>query len=134
MDTSLDHLTPEFRPLAMELIARCIEARIPVVIINTLRSPAEQEAELLAGNSWTTHSKHLPQPPSGLSDAIDIAPMSQYTIHGPIKVEWNSKDPNWTIIGSIGTKLGLRWGVSFPKPDLGHFEYVRHGPSLVTAA
>lgn len=134
MDTSLDHLTPEFRPLAMELIARCVEARIPVVIINTLRTPAQQETELLEGNSWTKNSKHLPQPPSGLSDAIDIAPMSQYTGHGAIKIDWNPKDPNWAIIGSIGMKLGLRWGNNFPKPDLGHFEYVRHGPPLTMSA
>jgi D-alanyl-D-alanine carboxypeptidase len=124
VDTSLDHLAPEFRPLALELIAQCIQQRIQIVIINTLRTPAEQAAELASGNSWTSNSKHLPQPPSGLSQAIDIAPLSQYTEHGASKIDWDDDDLNWDLIGAIGIKLGLRWGKSFPKPDLGHFEYV----------
>jgi D-alanyl-D-alanine carboxypeptidase len=130
VDTSLDHLAPEFRPLAFELIARCVEARIPIVIINTLRTSAEQAAELAAGNSWTPNSKHLPQPPSGLSLAIDIAPLAQYTEHGESKIDWDDSDSNWNLIGAIGIKLGLRWGKSFPKPDLGHFEYVKPNEQL----
>ena len=124
MDTSLDHLTPEFRPLAMELIARCVESGIHVVIINTLRSKAEQQAAIASGSSWTTKSKHLPQAPSGLSDAIDIAPLAQYIQHGSVKVNWNGSDPAWAKMIAIGEAIGLRSGKSFPKPDLGHFEYV----------
>jgi D-alanyl-D-alanine carboxypeptidase len=124
VDTSLDHLAPEFKPLAMELIARCIAERIQVVVINTLRTPAEQAAELASGNSWTSNSKHLPQPPSGLSQAIDLAPLGMYQERGPDKIDWDDSDPSWDSIGAIGVKIGLRWGKSFPKPDLGHFEYV----------
>jgi D-alanyl-D-alanine carboxypeptidase len=132
LDTSLDHLTPEFKPLAMELIARCIEARCPVVIVNTLRDAAQQQANIIAGVSWTSNSKHLPQPPSMLSDAIDLAPISQYVEHGSMKVNWDVNDPAWSIMGVAGMRLGLRWGAKFPKPDMGHFEYVRAKPVQTT--
>lgn len=124
MDTSLDHLTPEMKPLAMELLARCVEARIPIIIVNTLRTVEEQETEVALGNSWTSHSKHLPQPPSMMSDAIDIAPLKAMGI-----IDWSDKNPNWVKIIAIGERLGLRSGKNFPKPDLGHFEYVRAAPT-----
>lgn len=125
MDTSLDHLTPEMKPLAMELLARCVERRIFVVIIRTLTTPEEEQAEIDAGNSWTHHSLHLPQPPSGLSDAIDVAPLLQYLEKGGVQIDWDNNDPNWTKIIAIGESLGLHSGKNFPKPDLGHFQRVK---------
>jgi len=118
MSRALDDLSPVFKPLAMALLARCVEAQIPVIIVDTLRTQAEHSANLAKGVSWTKHSKHL----DGL--AIDICPYAQYDLHGRDKLQWDGGDPIWFRIGAIGEKLGLRWGGRWSTPDLGHFEYV----------
>lgn len=116
MSRRLNDLDPRFRPLAIELLARCVESGIMVMIVDTLRTPAEHAANLAAGTSWTTRSKHL----DGL--AIDIAPYDQYNLYGPDKLKWSAADPIWERIGAIGKSLGLRWGGKWKIPDLGHFE------------
>jgi hypothetical protein len=118
MSRALNDLSPRFRPLAFELLARCVEARIPVVIVDTLRTPEEHAANLAKGASWTKHSKHLD------GDAIDVCPFAQYDAHGPDKLLWDAGDPIWRTIGALGEALGLRWGGRWTIPDLGHFEYV----------
>jgi peptidoglycan L-alanyl-D-glutamate endopeptidase CwlK len=114
---SLDDLAPAFKPLAMELLARCVEQGIAVMVIDTLRTPEEHAANLVSGVSWTTHSKHL----DGL--AIDICPYQAYQLHGADKLQWDPADPAWTAIGRIGEELGLRWGGRWKQRDLGHFEH-----------
>jgi peptidoglycan L-alanyl-D-glutamate endopeptidase CwlK len=116
MSRQLDDLDSSFRPLAIELVARCVEAGIPVMIIDTLRTREEHEANLAKGVSWTKHSKHL----DGL--AIDICPYDTYQLHGPDKLQWNAGDPVWQEIGAIGESLGLRWGGRWKQKDMGHFE------------
>lgn len=106
------------KPLAMELLARCVEAGFAVFIVDTLRTAAEHRANLAKGVSWTKHSKHLD------GDAIDLCPFEQYALHGPDKLNWDSADPVWQKIGVIGEALGLRWGGRWKQADLGHFEYV----------
>lgn len=118
MSRALDDLSPRFRPLAMELLARTVEAGIPVLVVDTLRTPAEHAANLAKGVSWTVHSKHLD------GDAIDIVPYSVYDLHGPDKLQWDAGDPIWQKLGAIGERLGLRWGGRWKQKDMGHFEYV----------
>lgn len=117
MSRKLDDLSPRFRPLAVELLARCVEAGIYVLIVDTLRTPAEHAANLANGVSWTKHSKHLD------GDAIDICPYETYQLKGPDKLAWND-GPTWQRIGALGKALGLRWGGDWAQKDLGHFEYV----------
>src|SRR3990167_4012570 len=114
----LDDLDPRLKPLVFELLARSIEAGIPVMIIDTLRTPEEHAANLAKGVSWTKHSKHL----DGL--AIDVCPYSVFMIDGPDKLQWDASAPQWTIICEIGEKLGLRWGGRWIKKDMGHFEFI----------
>lgn len=118
MSRRLDDLSPRFKPLAMELLARCVEVGIAVMILDTLRTPAEHAANLAKGVSWTPHSKHLD------GDAIDICPYYQYSLHGEDKLQWDGADPAWATIGRIGEDLGLRWGGRWTQRDWGHFEYV----------
>lgn len=118
MSRALDDLSPRFRPLAMELLARCVEQGIAVAIVDTLRTPAEHAANLAAGVSWTNRSKHLD------GDAIDICPYATWSAHGPDKLNWDGADPIWAKLGAIGESLGLRWGGRWKVKDLGHFEYV----------
>jgi len=116
MSRALNDLDGRFRPLAIELIARCAEAEIPVLIVETLRSAEQHAINLARGVSWTLHSKHL----DGL--AIDICPYLVYDLHGPDKLEWQTEDPVWQRLGAIGERLGLRWGGRWTQKDMGHFE------------
>jgi len=112
----LDDLSPRFRPLAVMLLARLVEAGIPILIIDTLRTPAEHAANLANGVSWTTKSKHL------TGDAIDICPYAVFDMAGPAKLLWDAGHPVWAKIGAIGEALGLRWGGRWKQKDMGHFE------------
>jgi hypothetical protein len=110
------------RPLAVEFLARLVEAGIHVMVIDTLRTPEEHAENLKKGVSWTKRSRHLD------GDAIDVCPFETYALHGPDKLQWNTDDPIWTRIGKIGEACGLRWGGRFgppAKPDYGHFEVPR---------
>lgn len=107
------------RPLADKFLAKLMEARIPVMIVDTLRTVEEQKANVAKGVSWTMNSKHL------TGDAIDVAPYDIYDLHGPDKAEWDDEDPIWQKIGPIGQSCGLTWGVvkaNGKRIDLGHFQ------------
>lgn len=119
MSRKLDDLSPRFRPLAMEFLARLVEAGIHVLIVDTLRTPAEHQANLAKGVSWTARSKHL------TGDAMDVVPYSVWTSEpGGDKVSWNSQDPAYATLGAIAESLGLRWGGRWKQRDMGHVEYV----------
>ena len=115
MSRALDDLSPRFRPLAIELLARFTEAKIPVLIVDTLRTPEEHAENLRRGVSWTKHSKHLD------GDAIDVVPYDVYQLNGPDKLQWGAS-PAWAVMGRIGEALGLRWGGRWSIPDYAHFE------------
>lgn len=119
MSRALDDLDPRFLPLAAMLLARTVEANIPVMIINTRRTAEEQAVHVANGTSWVKHSKHQ----DGL--AIDICPWLIFKEYGDSKLNWVASDPIWTKLGAIGERLGLRWGGRWrDTPDLGHFEYM----------
>jgi peptidoglycan L-alanyl-D-glutamate endopeptidase CwlK len=120
----LDDLDPRFRPVAVEFLARCVEAGIPVLIVDTLRTPEEHAENLRRGVSWVTRSKHL----DGL--AIDVAPYETYALYGPDKLKWDAGDPVWTKLGKLGEMLGLRWGGRWQVKDMGHFEWVTPTPGV----
>lgn len=119
MSQALNDLDPTFRPLAVELLAKLTEAKLPVLIVETRRTPEQHAINLANGTSWTMHSKHL----DGL--AIDLVPYSLYTLApGGDKLEWDNAAPAWQTIGRIGKALGLRWGGDWQQKDMGHLEYV----------
>ena len=117
MSRKLDDLSGRFRPLAMALLARLTEHGIQVMIVDTLRTPAEHQQNLANGSSWVKHSKHLD------GDAMDICPYDIYSLHGADKLQWDATQPVWTKIGLIGESVGLKWGGRWTKRDMGHFEY-----------
>jgi hypothetical protein len=125
MSRLLNELDYRLKNVAFELLARCAEAGIPVMVITTSRTIEEQTDAVARGVSWTMNSKHLPQPPDGKSLAIDICPYEQFQLHGPDKLQWSADDPAWQQIGKIGEALGLKWGVikDGTRLDLGHFEW-----------
>lgn len=124
MSRALNDLHHSFRPMAIELCARIVEARIAILIVDTLRTMEEHQENLRRGTSWTTRSRHL----DGL--AIDLCPYHSYALHGPDKLQWDAKDPVWQRMGDIGRGLGLKWGVwaknsrgVLTNIDPGHFEH-----------
>lgn len=116
MDKQLDSLQQLMRQRTFEFLSRLIEANIPVMIINTLRTKAEQDINIANGVSWTKNSKHL------IGNAIDICPYSIFQEHGDDKLQWDANDPIWNKIGAIGESCGLKWGGRWIQKDLGHFE------------
>lgn len=120
MSRRLDDLSPAMRLKAFELLARCVEQGIAVFIVDTLRTPEEQAANVKKGVSLTTNSRHL------TGDAIDLAPFEQYALHGADKLQWDAGDPVWRKMGLIGESIGLVWGGRWQQlRDLGHFELPR---------
>ena len=107
MSRALDDLIPPMRLKAFELIARAAEQGIPLFIVDTLRTQAEQAINVAKKVSWTMNSRHL------TGRAIDVVPYELYTAApGGDKLSWNVKDPRWPILGAIGEGLGLEWGGS----------------------
>lgn len=119
MGKSLDALTSYFRPQVDEFLGACEAAGILLTIIDTDRTPSEQEQKLAQGVSWTQNSKHLPQPPEGKSEAIDVCPTAYLTVKN-----WNPTGPLWSQIGAIGESCGMFWGGQWSShPDPGHFQW-----------
>lgn len=118
MSRKLDDLSPAMKLKAFELLGRLTEARIPVLIVDTKRTPEEHRRNLDLGVSWTTHSRHLD------GDAIDVCPFEEYAINGRQKLHWG-KHAKWDQIGAIGEACGLVWGGRWKQRDLGHFELPR---------
>jgi hypothetical protein len=125
MGKDLSELATYFLPQVVELLERLTEAGLEPVIEDTGRNFAEQERKLNLGVSWTTKSKHLPQPPEMKSEAIDIVPracMAEKFWGWTGKVE--TSHPHWGRLIEIVEALGLKSGVHFPHPDPGHCEYI----------
>ncbi len=105
---NLDDLDSRFRPIAESVIADCLSAGVPVTIITTLRSSAEQAHAVATGVSWTLHSLHLPQPPDGKSLALDLA-VTEYLA----MKNWNPVGEKWWVIARSAVARGLRSGMDW---------------------
>ena len=128
MPPSLTEAASYFAPLITELLDKCDAAGVSCRIVDIGRSSAEQQVKISTGVSWTQNSKHLPQPPEQLSEAVDIVPLVVLNEHKP---DWDPGNEAWQVIGRVGKELGLRWGGDWQKhPDPSHFEYVH--PQIVT--
>lgn len=137
-DRSLDSLSSEFLPLACEWVTRVLARGVPVLILQTGRTPEEQAVNVANGTSRTSMSLHLPRAmrwntslallmpaDAGKSDAMDIAPYAQFVLHGANKLQWDTGDPAWSVIGEEAERVGLRWGGRWRDPfDPGHAELV----------
>src|SRR5882724_1584228 len=128
MGKSLSELASYMIPLVDELLSKAEDAGLNPIIEDTGRTPTEQQLKLVSGVSWTSKSKHLPQPPEMKSEAIDIVPR----VCIPLKYwGWNgtieNSHPHWGKLIAIGREVGLYCGVDFPHKDPGHFEFI-HPP------
>jgi peptidoglycan L-alanyl-D-glutamate endopeptidase CwlK len=130
---SVSDLQPDVRRDCVLLMNKAAAEGMSVTLIDTLRSPAEQQVKIATGVSWTQNSLHEPQPPDGLARAFDLAPTELIVIKG-----WAPESPLWKQLGAWGKALGLEWGGDWPynpphsKPDPSHFQ-LRH-PATTTLA
>ena len=115
-DRKLDDLQPQFRVLVDRMLGKFVEACIPIMIVETLRSHELHLQDIANKRSWVGHSKHE----DGL--AIDICPYESYLLHGDDKLQWDSSDPIWQKLGAIGESINLGWGGRWTQKDMGHFE------------
>jgi hypothetical protein len=133
MSRALNDLSSQMQPRAFKLLARLTERTVMVMIVDTLRTPAEHAANLKNGTSNTLNSKHLPRAlrhakyansdDADKSDAMDICPYDMYQLNGPDKLQWDPAHPAWRVIGEEAERLGLRWGGRWKTPhDPGHVE------------
>lgn len=119
MGKSLDSLASYFRPQVDEFLGAAEAAGVLLTVIDTDRTESEQQQKINQGVSWTQNSKHLPQPPEGKSEAIDVCPTEYLTMKN-----WNPRGPLWNEIGLLGEKCGMFWGGKWSShPDPGHFQY-----------
>jgi len=128
MGTSLDALASYFRPQVDLFLADPDVVAMDLVVVDTDRTPTEQEQKLATGVSWTSYSKHEPQPPEGKSEAIDVCPRAYTVMKG-----WNPTGPLWDQLGAIGERYGMFWGgrwvhINNGRGDPGHFQYIH--PSI----
>lgn len=119
MSRRLLDLDDALAPKVVELILRCAEAGIGVVLIDTLRTEEEHRRNVAAGVSWVKRSRHLPNG-RGKAEAVDLAPEICTREKG-----WAPAHPHWQKMGEIGESLGLVWGGRWKVRDLGHFELAR---------
>lgn len=141
MDRALDSLSTDFKPVAIELLARLVERGVHVLIVQTSRTLAEHQQNLANGTSATAHSKHLPRRLRGLivgtadddkADAMDLCPFEVWQIAGPDKLQWSEATPEgkaaFEAIRDIAESLGLRSGGRWVRPhDPGHVEWLFAG-------
>lgn len=137
MSRALNDLSIPMRVRAFEWLARLAEAGIMVMIIDTLRTQKEHEANLASGTSAIKMSYHLPRrmrvptmtaghPDAERADAMDICPYSQYSLHGPDKLQWDTKDPAWKTVINTCEASGLESGGRWVRPhDPGHGQLPR---------
>jgi len=101
-----EKLCPCIRAKYKQFVEQCRDAFIVPALIETLRAADRQQYYMDIGVSWTMASKHLPQPPNGLSLAFDVCPSSYLK-----EPKWFPFGPLWDEMGAIGQSIGLKWGV-----------------------
>lgn len=134
MGKSLDELASYFKPIAISILADAQTEGLNPVIEDTGRDEIEQVVKLAQGVSWTSKSKHLPQPPEGKSEAIDIVPKACIGLkYWGWNGEVENSHPHWGKLIAIVEKNGAKSGVHFPHTDPGHAEYI-HPTNLTLTA
>lgn len=115
-------LVPEMAERIRTLVAEMEAVGHPIVVVETLRSYARQDALYAQGR--TVSGQKVTNARGGQSwhnfgRAVDLAFKD-----GPKGVTWMGP---WDLLGRHGELLGLQWGVVSSKTgkrsDLGHFEF-----------
>jgi peptidoglycan L-alanyl-D-glutamate endopeptidase CwlK len=115
MITDLDALHPIFRDRVAALIKACKARGIELAVVETYRTPAKQHEYQTMGRQYTSSGAGKSKHQYGL--AIDLVPLVNNA------AVWDNT-ALWRKVGTVGEKLGMRWGGRWRKPyDPGHFEW-----------
>lgn len=145
---STDELTQRFLFPFAKFCMYLVEAGVPFLIVQTLRSIDESADNIAKGTSWVSDplaSRHVDAYLRGWdihgSDAADVVPYDTYLLHGADKLEWNTDDPVWLKVRDAAARVGLGWGVVVMRQgrkvqvDPGHVYWPGsiYGPQHLTA-
>lgn len=114
-------LLPKVQRLCESFVTKCSLNGIQVLITQTYRSIAQQDALYAQGR--TKPGKIVTNAKGGQSMhnfkvAFDIVILTKG------KPDWDTRNKQWTQAGKIGQSLGLEWGGSWPSfPDLPHYQF-----------
>ena len=141
MSRDINDLCPAVRQKCLELLDKAREAGINFIVVQTLRTEAEQLALFAQGRkavaevnrlrhdagmgpiteeqnkrpvTWELTSMHM------FGCAFDVAITVAITVDG--NLVWNNP-PMYEKLGALGETLGLTWGGRWKVKDLGHFQY-----------
>lgn len=115
MITDVNALHPYFRDKVQQLIAICRSKGIELAFVETYRTHAKQAEYKGMGKKYTRSGAGKSKHQYGL--AVDVVP-----VVGDSAV-WHN-DALWRKVGTVGERLGLRWGGRWRRPyDPGHFEW-----------
>ena len=115
MINDLRALHPFFRDRVILLIEQCKARGIELAVVETFRTHAKQHEYKSMGRKYTNSGAGRSRHQYGL--AVDIVPMVDSA------AVWDNA-ALWRKIGTIGERIGLRWGGRWRKPfDPGHFEW-----------
>ena len=117
----LDLLKPRVRELAKRLVSECKKSGVQIVVTQTFRTIAEQDALYAQGR--TKPGSIVTKAKGGYSlhnfgVAFDVCPIVNE------KLAWSDTN-TFKKIGKIGMKIGLEWGGTWASfPDMPHFQYL----------
>lgn len=115
MITDLNSLHPIFRDKILELFRLCKTRGIELAVVETYRTHSKQREYKAMGKKYTRSGAGKSRHQYGL--AIDIVPLKDSI------PQWENP-VLWKKIGTIGERLGLRWGGRWKNLyDPGHFEW-----------
>ncbi len=123
MSRSLDDLLPEVREKAEKLMEAAGQAGLRLLVIQTFRTLAEQDALYAQGRSqpgsivtWARGGESW----HNARRAFDVVPL-----RADGKIWWDAPEAIWQKLGGLGKDLGLTWGGDWSagKKDLDHFEF-----------
>ncbi len=115
MITGLEALHPYFRDKVVQLINLARLKGVELAVVETYRTRAKQAEYKSMGKRYTRTGAGSSKHQYGL--AVDLVPI----VNG--QAQWHNMQL-WRKVGSIGERLGLRWGGRWRSPfDPGHFEW-----------
>jgi hypothetical protein len=115
MITDVNALHPYFRDKVQQLITICRSKGIELAFVETYRTHAKQNEYKGMGKKYTRSGGGKSKHQYGL--AVDVVPVigDSAVWHNPVL---------WKKVGTVGERLGLRWGGRWRRPyDPGHFEW-----------
>jgi hypothetical protein len=87
---------------------------VSLILVETWRDYPRQVYYVAHGVSRTMNSKHLPQPPNGLSLAVDAVPVRVLSLKG-----WAPGHEDWLVYTAAARAQGLECGGDWAGKDKG---------------